>query len=164
MHDTFVPLAEFLRGPAAAPLEPIAAEPGEPGEPDIKEHPPVENVPLREALADIRRFRAALADALDARVERLLVDIAAGVLARELRIAPVDLRAIVARELGLAGEPPVKIHTHPDEYELLSAFEGSVVADSSLHRGDVRIELRSGTIAATLGCRLECAIAAAVLA
>jgi flagellar biosynthesis/type III secretory pathway protein FliH len=161
MHDTFVPLAEYLRGPVATPAEPIAPETEEP---DVEAHPHAENVPVEEALADIRRFRAALADALDLRIERLLGDIAAGVLARELRIAPVDLRAIVARELALAGDPPVKIYARPDECELLTAFEGNVAADPGLRCGDVRIELRSGTIDATLGCRLERALAAALLA
>jgi flagellar biosynthesis/type III secretory pathway protein FliH len=161
MHDTFVPLAEYLRGPVPAPAEAVVPEVVEP---EVETNALAENAPVEDALADIRRFRAALADALDVRVERLLGDIAAGVLARELRIAPVDLRAIVARELALAGEPPVKIHAHPDECELLGAFEGNVVADPTLRLGDVRIELRSGTIAATLGCRLECALAAAVLA
>jgi flagellar biosynthesis/type III secretory pathway protein FliH len=161
MHDTFVSLAEYLRVPAAIPAEPIVPEVGEC---NVETNPPDENVPVEEALADIRRFRAALADALDVRVERLLGDVAAGVLARELRIAPVDLRAIVARELALAGDPPVQVHAHPDECELLRAFEGIVVADPALRRGDVRIELRSGTIAATLGCRLERAIAAAAIA
>ena len=72
-----------------------------------------EDAALEEALADIRRFRAALADALDVRIE-VAADIAAGVLARELRLAPADLRAIVARELALAGEPPVT-HSRPSE-------------------------------------------------
>ncbi len=161
MHDTFVPLGEYLRGAAVAPAEPIAPEACEP---NVEAEPLAQNVPREEALADIRRFRAALADALDVRMERLLGDIAAGVLARELRIAPVDLRAVVARELALAGEPPVNIYAHPDECELLGAFEGNVLADPALRRGDVRIELRSGTIAATLGCRLESALAAAALA
>ena len=159
MHDTFVPLADYLRGPVPAPAEPIVAAVDQPG---IDAMPLAEDAAVEEALADIRRFRAALADALDVRIERLLGDIAAGVLARELHLAPVDLHAIVARELALAGEPPVTIHANPDECELLQAFAGSVVADPALRRGDVRIELRSGTIAATLGCRLERALAAAV--
>jgi flagellar biosynthesis/type III secretory pathway protein FliH len=165
MHDTFVPLAEYLRGPAPAAAEPVVPDIDEPDvdAPDVDLHSLDENAALEEALADIRRFRAALADALDVRVERLLGDVAAGVLARELRLAPADLRAIVARELALAGEPPVTIHANPNECELLQAFASHVVADSALRSGDVRIELRSGTIVATLGCRLERALAAVVL-
>ena len=152
MHDAFVPLAEYLRGPVAAPVEPVAAGVDESG---IDAHPLAENAAVEEVLADIRRFRAALADALDVRIERLLGDIAAGVLARELHLAPADLHAIVARELALAGGPPVAIHAHPDECELLQAFAGRVVSDPALRCGDVTIELHSGTIVATLGCRLE---------
>jgi flagellar biosynthesis/type III secretory pathway protein FliH len=161
MHDTFVPLAEYLRVPVAAPEEPSA---GEDDAPDVDTGPHGEDAFVEEALADIRRFRAALADALELRVERLLGDIAASVLARELRTASVDLHAIVARELALAGESPVKVRAHPDECESLAAWAGAVVADPSLCRGDVTIELRSGTIAATLGVRLDRALAAAVIA
>lgn len=163
MHDAFVPLAEYLRAPIPDSPEPVAPEADEP-DVEASTFADAESAGIEEAFSDIRRFRAALADALDVRIERLLGDIAAGVLARELLLAPVDLRAIVARELALAGGPPVKIHARPDECQLLQAFEGAVVADPMLRSGDVRIELRSGTIAATLGCRLERALAAAVRA
>ena len=123
--------------------------------------PPPDETQLEEALLDIRRFRAALADALDLRVEHLLGEIAASVLARELRVAPADLRAIVARELTLGGEPPVRIRAHPSECEALNGLGDAIVADPGLRRGDVAIDVRGGTIAATLGCRLERAIAAA---
>lgn len=156
MHDTFVPLGEYLRGPVPAPAEPVVAV----DEPAVDGIALGENAALEEALADIRRFRAALADALDVRIERLLSDVAAGVLARELHLAPVDLRAIVARELALAGEPPVTMYANPNECELLQAYAGCVLADPALRCGDVRIDLRSGTIVATLGCRLERALAA----
>jgi flagellar biosynthesis/type III secretory pathway protein FliH len=157
MHDTFVSLAEYLRGPVPTPPEPVVAGADESG---FETSPHAENPADEEALAEIRRFRAALADALDVRIERLLGDIAAGVLARELHLAPADLRAIVARELALAGEPPVTLYAHPDECERLRGFAGGVVADPALLRGDVRIEVRSGTIVATLGARLERALAA----
>jgi flagellar biosynthesis/type III secretory pathway protein FliH len=160
MHDTFVPLAEYLRAPVAAPAEPPALETDAPS---VEVMPGEEDALVEEALAEIRRFRAALADALDLRVERLLGDIAASVLARELRIAPADLRAVVTRELALAGEPPLKIRAHPDDCESLEAW-GAVVADSAMRPGDVTIELRGGTIAATLGVRLERALAAAAIA
>jgi flagellar biosynthesis/type III secretory pathway protein FliH len=161
MHETFVPLAEYLRVPVA----PVT--PSENDGPDghvAEVLPEIEELPLEEALADIRRFRAALADALDLRVEHLLGDIAASVLARELRVAPADLRAIVARELARSGELPLRIRAHPSECDALNGLDGAVVADPGLRRGDVAIDVRGGTIAATLGCRLERAIAAAATA
>ena len=158
MHDTFVSLTEYLRGPAPALPEPMSIESEPPNAEAAASDDEVS--PVEETLADVRRFQAALADALEVRLEGLLGDIAAGVLARELRIAPPDLRAIVERELALAGEPPVRIRAHPDECESLQAFDSIVVADPAMRRGDVTIEVRSGTIAATLGCRLERALAA----
>ncbi|HTA39570.1 MAG TPA: FliH/SctL family protein [Candidatus Acidoferrales bacterium] len=158
MHDAFVPLAEYLRVPVA----PVVL-----GEVEICDEPVAEMLPQQdevavdEALAELRRFRAALADALDLRVEMLLAGIAASVLARELRLAPADVRAVVARELALSGESPIRIRAHPSECESLSGWDAAVVADPSLRRGDVSIDLQSGTIAATLGCRLERAIVAA---
>ena len=161
MHDTFVPLAEYLRVPAEPPAEPAEEDEGEPSDGAESRD---EGVPVEEALAHVRRFRAALADAVDLRAERLLADIAASVLGRELRVAPADLRAIVARELALAGEPPVRLRAHPDECESLHSWGAVVVADPALRRGDVTLELRSGTIAATLGCRLERVLAAGAIA
>jgi flagellar biosynthesis/type III secretory pathway protein FliH len=162
MLDAFVPLAEYLH--ARAPQPPLEAEIGEAlaGEPHPCAETPVdEHAACDEMLAEIRRFRAALADALDARVEDLLREIAAGVLARELRLAPADVGAIAAHELALAGGPPLRLSAHPDECAALSAFACPVVADPTLLRGDLVIALRSGTIHATLGCRLERALASA---
>jgi flagellar biosynthesis/type III secretory pathway protein FliH len=160
MPDGFVSLAEFLRAPEVEQREPVpfaveACSDPLPDSIESEEDPDVGE----EALSAARRFRAALADALDARVERLLGEIAASVLARELRLAPADVRAIVIREIELAGEPPLKIRAHPTECAALHDFECLVVADAALRRGDVAIEVRSGTIAATLGWRLERALA-----
>lgn len=155
MHDTFVPLADYLRGPAVPPPEPV---PAETDAHETKDTACDEAAPLEEALAEVRRFRAALADALEVRIEALLGDVAATVLARELHIAAADVRAIVQRELALAGESPVRIRAHPDECERLRGFEGIVFSDPAIRCGDVVIELQSGTIASTLGCRLERAL------
>jgi len=156
MHETFVPLAEFLRRPASEPpLFEAEREQELTCEPTAED----EASPIEEVWSDVRRFRAALADALDVRLERLLCDIAVSVLARELRLVPADVSAIVARELDLAGEAPVRVRVHPDDRSALAPMECEVAADPGLRRGDVAIDVRSGTISATLGCRLERALA-----
>lgn len=163
MPDRFVPLAAFVRPPATAdPIEPpprVAC--GDAGR-DAGSEGAAE---LAETIGDIRRFRAALADALDAAVETLLLDIAAGVLARELRLAPCDLAAIVTRALERFGESePLLIRVHPQELAAIGGCGAPVVADEGLRRGDACIDLRSGTIDATLGARLvallECPVRA----
>jgi flagellar biosynthesis/type III secretory pathway protein FliH len=180
MHEIFVPLDEFLRPAHASPPAKERVDGAPPGESlrdaaSVREaEPPGKpsagqgacafaesaeyEAALDEALADIRRFRAALADALDAKVEALLGEIAASVLGRDLRVAPLDVRAIVERELALAGGVPLRVRAHPGECAALHGVACAVVADASLRRGDVMLDLRAGTIDATLGCRLERAL------
>ena len=155
MHDTFVPLAEYLRAPAAASTCEAVEEAQPPGEHDAEIVAADGEGALEDALAEVRRFRAALADALDARIEVLLREIATTVVGREIGIAPADVRAIVAREIALAGEPPLKIRANPFECDALRRAGYAVAADPAMRRGDLAIELRSGTIDASLGCRLE---------
>lgn len=109
-----------------------------------------------EALAEVRRFRASLADALDVAVTEALRDVVAGVLARELTTTPADIAAIVANVCGkYATEEIVAVHLHPDEREACEDTDVAIVADASLRRGDVVIRVRSGTIDATLGARID---------
>lgn len=148
MHDAFVPLAQFLQPPdvhVAAVEEPLIV---------VSES--VERSELHAALSEVRRFRAALADALDASVHDLLCDIAADVVARELRLRPAELRAIVLRARErFAAEEPVALRAHPDDCNDLCDGDVAVVPDPALRRGDVMLDVRSGTIDATLGARLE---------
>jgi Flagellar assembly protein FliH len=157
MHDTFVSLHDFLRvpEPQCDPLVECTSD----EEPIAEALLESESSPSEDILSDISRFRASLADALDARVEHLLCEIACSVLARELRLAEVDLRAVVMRELELGGEPPLRARAHPDDLASLNGCGCAVVADAALRHGDVVFELRCGTISATLGCRLEGALA-----
>jgi flagellar biosynthesis/type III secretory pathway protein FliH len=159
MPDAFIPLSEYLRAPA---FEAVAIDEPSPAQEAVAAPEADDAVEtLERALSDLRCFRAALADALDARLERLLLDLACSVLARDLRLAPADLATVVAREVERAGEPPVRLRAHPDECSALGAFGCPVVADPTLLRGDVTLDLRSGTIRSTLGVRLERALAEA---
>ncbi len=156
MSDEFVPLALFLRPavsePATEPAPPAASPPLE-----IALRPPEREEALRAA----RRFRAALADALDAALQELLRTIASEVLARELRLGGADVAAIVSSALDrFADERIVSVRAHPQDCAALVAVPIERVADDSLTPGDVRIELQWGTIDLTLDARLDAALAA----
>jgi hypothetical protein len=108
-----------------------------------------------EAAADVRRFRAALADALDAQLSDLLGDIACDVLARELLLAPADVAQIVATALErFSAETPLRVRAHPADLPVLANAGVVALADASLRRGDAIVELQHGTIDARLGMRL----------
>ncbi len=158
-EDAFVPLARRLR----PNVEPAAETPAAP-EPDACEEPlaPQERDELDDALAAVRRFRAALDDALDAALDALVERIAREVVGRELLLAPADLGAIVAEARACyALHEPLVIRVHPDDAACVSANDlGAFVADPRVQRGDALIEVRSGTIDATLAARLERLLAA----
>lgn len=112
-------------------------------------------VEQRALLRDMRIFRARMAEAVEEAVETLAGDIATQVLGRELELARANIGAITKRALQrFAAEEPLRVRAHPDEVELLDCGV-QVVADDSLLHGDVVIELRTGTVDATLGTRLD---------
>lgn len=152
MSSAYVPLAEFLR-----PIESVSSAEPAPVE------PPRESSPSEcdEALRAARRFRAALDDALEAGLDELLGRIARDVLARELLLGPADVRAIVeAARKRLLDESVLAIRVHPSDLEALDGIDLDVVADRGLERGDVRLQVRSGTIDLTLAARLDAALSA----
>lgn len=140
-----VPAADFATGDGA-------------GEESEKIAPPPS--PRDDALADARRFRAALAEALDAALTELLRDVSCEVLGRELQLAPADVSAIACDALKrYDADVPLRLRAHPDDAPRLEALELPIILDAALRRGDVTIELRSGTIDASLGARLEALLA-----
>jgi flagellar biosynthesis/type III secretory pathway protein FliH len=160
MRDDFLSLRAWLRGTDAE------NEPG-PTVDAVSEIP--EEVPesiadvadsAREhergaALAEIRRFRAALADALESCVADALREVVIAVLGRELTVAPVEIGAIVRRVLATcANDDVLAVHVHPDECNAIDDAGVTIVADSSLRRGDVTVSLRCGSIDAKLGARV----------
>lgn len=160
MRDRFLSMGEWLRPVIAEEtiIEPFAELEEAAGESATSE---AHVAGVDEAIADVRRFRAALADALDVALETLLNDIACDVLCRELQLKPVDLQAIVERaKERFLFDDPVSIRIHPEELETIDDGQAKLVADSTLRRGDVVLEVRSGTIDATLGARLESVLAA----
>ena len=154
----FVPLETFVRPPPASPppASPPRVEPVPPPAPAVER----ESDELHRVLECVRRFRAALADALDFAVEAMLADVAASVVARELELAPADVAAIVRNvRARSAGEEPLLVRVHSGDLAALEGFDCAVAADPTLRRGDVEIDVLAGTIDATLGARLEALLA-----
>jgi flagellar assembly protein FliH len=146
VRDEFVPLDVFLRPPPREPEIAVAEAPTV--APAARE--------CEEAIRAARRFRAGLADAVDAAVARLLREIAREVLARELRLHPADVAAIVAGVLErFNGEKALVIRAHPADVDALADLPIAVVADGALRQGDAVLELHSGTIDLRLDSRLD---------
>jgi flagellar assembly protein FliH len=154
MPDGFVPLGALL---ASRSLEALDAPPATPA----PERATADGVPeplseAEAAFAAFRRFHAALADALEAALHDVLREIACDVLARELRLAPADIAAVAAGVLArFAAEEPLRVRVHPGDLASLPPLTTPVVPDSGLRRGDAILEVRNGTIDASLGARLE---------
>jgi hypothetical protein len=159
MHDAFVPLHVALR--PVGPLDTQRQDCSEAqscvlNEESADRHVAATTVDSEPVLAEARRFAAALADGIALSLERLVRDIACEVLARELALAPCDVATIAARALHrYLDEEPVRVRVHPDDIAACSALELAVVADRSLRAGDVVLDVRCGSIDASLGARLE---------
>ncbi len=153
--DAFVLLAEFLQPDPPEPALDLHA-------PQTLEDPSTaEIVELDEALRAARRFRAALADPIDAAVQELLPVLARDVLARELLLKPADLEAIVAAVLvRCEGESILAVRVHPRDVAALDGLGFERIPDASLGPGDLRLHVRSGTIDLTLATRLDRALSA----
>ena len=158
MSEGFVPLAAFLRPPPVFEAPELQV-----GDADGDETFQSGDVAreLAAALSAIRRFRAGVADALDAAVQSLLARIAEDVLSRELRIAPPEIAAIVAkaRERN-AADRVIAVRVHPAHRNALATLQVDVHTDDRLAHGDAVLEVRSGTIDVRLRTRLAAALAA----
>lgn len=142
--DRFQTLAELLARPEPAAAQRASAEPAEHSD---------ENSAVCARAA--RFFLAAVSEALESSVHRLLEDIAAEVLARELELNPPALQRIVDRALQrYASEKPVSIRLHPEDAARLSCAECPVISDAALRRGDAVLDVRDGAIDVSLGVRL----------
>ncbi|HEV2741173.1 MAG TPA: hypothetical protein VGU66_21620 [Candidatus Elarobacter sp.] len=157
MGGEFVALADLLRAPAASAAardERVAHE-----LPASLAHVPPDAVAdgdVAAAVREARLFRARLADAFDDAAARLMRDLAADVLARELRLAPCDLTAIVQRIAERA--PVVRVRVAACDVargvRLPRGCDAAIVEDPALARGDAIVELAGGALDARLGVRL----------
>jgi hypothetical protein len=153
----FVPLAAFLHDAAHDDFDKRNLD----GETELEAPAAasdciVEDNDVREeALSAARRFRAAVADAVDATVHEVLCDVACDVLGRELQLAPADLSAIIAAALGrCAAETVLRVRVHSRDMATAARCGIDVVSDDGLRTGDAVIELRHGSIDARLGVRV----------
>jgi len=118
--------------------------------------PPQLGSGVADALRDARLFRARLADAFAEAAQRLLRELACEVLARELRVAPCDLAALVQRVRERV--PVVRVRVAAAD---LGAVTGvPLVADPALQPGDAIVELAGGALDARLGVRLAAVLEA----
>ncbi len=152
MRERFVPLDVFLQ----RALEPSAPPP---------QSAPPSNAPAAnvddETIRAARRFRAALADALDASVQRLLPAIACEVLGRELLLRGADVAAIVSSAIDrFGGERVVSLRVHPADVPSVLALDIPSIGDRTLQLGDAVVQLQSGTIDLRWAARLDAVLAA----
>lgn len=147
----FISLAALLRQPNDA-QEPVPAiEPAPACSLVVAARPTAPD--LDEALRAARCFRAALADALDARLEDLLRDLASDVLARELMLAPADIAAILRRLIDeRTADGPLCVRVAAEDAALPCALP--LVVDPALRPGDAVLVCAHGSIDARLGVRL----------
>lgn len=168
MPEGFTPLEDYLR---ATLVEPRAARTQAAGAPDAHEEHDVtlESMPaterqstaLSEVVSKARRFRAALAEALDLAVQPMLKEIAREVLGRELKLRPADITAIVARIRDRsASNDLVSVRARSENLDAIQALGFAAMSDDTLPRGRVHIELHSGTIDMTMPAKLEAVLAA----
>jgi flagellar biosynthesis/type III secretory pathway protein FliH len=156
--DAFVPLAELLQ-PSVADATVTEEHPPE----AIVATEPADVAPMHEsigAIREARRFRARLADALDARLARLLAAIASEILMREVRTSPADLAALVARIVDEQAAPPLQVRVSAADRDALAACAIDVVEDRSLEPGDAIVTFAAGEIDARLGVRLAAVLEA----
>ena len=163
MAAEFVALADLLRAPAGSPrvvredatppdaTAAVAKPQSAPAAADLGVDGDVVRI-LREA----RLFRARLADAFDDAVARLLRELASDVLARELRLAPCDVAAIVRRIVQSAPVLRVRVAAidRARGVPLPRGCDVAVVEDPALAGGDAIVELAGGSLDARLGVRL----------
>lgn len=177
MAAEFVALADLLRAPAAVAVEhapqPAAAFAAERiARPDaivpkpavVGSVPPSQIVEVdaeehvaRETVRAARLFRARLADAFDDAAARLLRELACDVLARELRLAPCELSALVRR--ARERMPVVRVRVAVCDVARAGVPSSNdcdveVIADSALAGGDAVVEVAGGAFDARLGVRL----------
>jgi len=156
VSDGFVPFARYagLHMPACTPEIPVPSEPAPPCDKTQASH---DDAPeLADLVAEIRRFRARLAEASDLLQERLARELAWAVLGRELMLGPCEMQSLVESALErIAPQRPLEVRLHPDDAQRCAIDGLAVIADEQVRRGDALLMLHTGTLDAGLGVRLD---------
>jgi flagellar assembly protein FliH len=156
MRDGFTSLAAMLLPPSNA----IAESAEFAGAVDAVEDDSERLCEEGDLVRSVCLFHARIREALEDAVDRLLLDVASEVLARELQLAPVAIERIVDAALQrYVSEAPVRVRVHPNDVQALNCGV-PVVGDDSLAHGDAVVELRDGLLDATLGVRLDAVLRA----
>ena len=153
-HAGFRPLFACIAPPQPAPL---TLEP-ETMAVDAPPHvAPSDNDDRAAAIAimcDAALFGARLRESLEARLDALLAGIAREVLARELRLAPPEIRTIVNDLLAESAAPPLEVRVAPLDAARLPSGGIPVRVDAALLPGEAVLEYREGACESRLSLRL----------
>jgi hypothetical protein len=156
--EGFVALASLLRGhetgaPTAAAEVPAAVAP-----------PPAFAPPLahEDAISELVRMRLFALEAFERGVEAMLGSFARDVLARELAIAPADVRALASRALAAfhRDEPVRLVVASNDATRVTSSLP--IRIDPALQAGDLVVEVAAGAFESPLAFRLSSALDASL--
>jgi flagellar biosynthesis/type III secretory pathway protein FliH len=160
MADRFVSLASLLRPQPEPPIEPASAAADTTDAAPVV--PPAAAATPPEMLTECKVFRARLLDAFDHARAKLVQDLAAEVLGRELELAPPAIDVLAARLIeNHAEEIPVRLRVSPADRERVR-IDLPIDVDPSLRSGDLVLIVRDGMLESTLGLRLEGAVRAAL--
>ena len=119
---------------------------------------PVAERPAADVGAELARLHLAAAEALERRAAALLEGLARDVLARELQLAPVDLRTLAADALAsFRNDVPFAFVLSPEDADRFASAL-PVRADPSLRSGDLIVEVRDGAYESHLSFRLASAV------
>ena len=144
----------------APPNEPVVVpEPLPQAECEPVQAPPAQEEPRcaceRGALHDVALFRATLREMLESRTHELLAKLAEDILARELVLAPPDIRALVTRALADCDAREVlEIRLAPHDAARFPLSDVAIRVDAGLVAGEMVIETRSGTFESRLPVRV----------
>jgi hypothetical protein len=170
--DGFVPLARTLRahvpGPPAVAAASAAAGSNGDGDADRDGAGGGEPPPGKDArrprqrpappseLASLALVRLAAREAFERAAARVLEGLAHDVLGRELRLAPADIEALVARaRVAFENSGPVAIEVSAADALALAERAGLPVRiDPALGPGDVVVRVRDGAFESPLAFRL----------
>lgn len=152
-------VAAAVPGSPAPVRAAVAAEEAPSGE------DPASDDGVAAVVSEALRFRAALREAFAGAFEALCSDLAARVLARELRAAPCEIAAIAARVLEHRDEEgALALRAAADDLPALEPLARSrglmLRADERLRPGDVALEVRTGSIECTLALRADAVLRA----